>query len=83
MNLKQKNITIKTKQGIFKVILKSWEGEKGYCVRVPNLPEIVTGGDTIIEAKKMAREAIDFCLECRHNEHYTHITRKRNNRVTA
>lgn len=83
MKLKQKNINIKTSRGIFKTVFKSWDVERGYCVRVPDFPEIVTGGDTLIEAKKMAREAIEFCLECREHEHHSYSTGKEHHRFIA
>lgn len=83
MKVKQKNINIKTERGIFKTIFKSWDDERGYCVRVPELPEIVTGGDTIAEAKKMVREAIEFCIECRTHEHHSYSAGKRHHRSPA
>lgn len=83
MKVKQKNINIKTVRGIFKTVFKSWDGERGYCVRVPEFPEIVTGGDTIAEAKKMAREAIEFCIECRNYEHHPYSAGKRHHRHPA
>jgi predicted RNase H-like HicB family nuclease len=36
--------------------------EGGYLVRVPALPEVVTGGDTEHEALAMAKEAIELVL---------------------
>jgi predicted RNase H-like HicB family nuclease len=39
--------------------------EGGYLVRVPALPEVVTGGDTVDEALAMAKEAIELVLESR------------------
>mgnify|MGYP001563342854 CR=1 FL=1 len=38
--------------------------EKGYTVTVPRLRGIVTCGDTLEEAKKMAKEAIELHCEC-------------------
>jgi antitoxin HicB len=39
------------------------EAEGGYTVIVPSLPGCVTWGETIEEAKKMAKEAILLYLE--------------------
>jgi len=39
--------------------------EGGFLVRVPALPEVVTGGDTEDEALAMAKEAIELVLESR------------------
>lgn len=46
----------------YRVLLKR-EPEGGYTVTVPSLPGCVTYGDTIEEAVKMAREAIELYLE--------------------
>lgn len=46
----------------YRVILRK-EPEGGYTVIVPSLPGCVTYGDTIEEAKKMAKEAIELYLE--------------------
>lgn len=64
----RKKINIRTKKGVFAVVLETWDNEPGYVVRVPKFPEIVTQGDNITEAKKMAREAIELCIECREIE---------------
>lgn len=49
----------------YSVILEPMD-EGGFLVRVPALPEIVTGGDTEAEAIAMAKEAIELVLESRH-----------------
>lgn len=46
----------------YRVLLKR-EPEGGYTVTVPSLPGCVTYGDTIEEAVKIAREAIELYLE--------------------
>ncbi len=38
--------------------------EGGYNVLVPALPGCFTQGDSLEEARKMAREAIQLCVEC-------------------
>lgn len=40
------------------------DDKEGYIVTVPGLPGTVTWGKTIAEAKKMAQEAIELCIEC-------------------
>lgn len=57
-------MNIRTRKGIFTIVLEQWNGEPGYVVRVPKLPEIVTQGDTIVEARRMAAEAIELCVQC-------------------
>lgn len=65
-------------------ILLQKEPEGGYTVTVPTLPGVVTYGENIEEAKKMAIEAIELYLESLNNhkeelpkEHeifYTHVS---------
>ena len=50
--------------GEYGCLFESNYPEKGYTVTVPALPGIVTCGDTLEEAKKMAREAIELHCEC-------------------
>jgi len=38
--------------------------EGGYVVRVPALNDLATQGETLVEAREMAREAIEGYLEC-------------------
>jgi antitoxin HicB len=53
----------------YRVLLQK-EPEGGYTVIVPLLPGCVTYGETIEEAKKMAKDAIELYLESlkAHNE---------------
>jgi antitoxin HicB len=46
----------------YRILLRK-EPEGGYTVIVPSLPGCVTYGDTIEDAKKMAKEAIELYLE--------------------
>ncbi|MBI3707935.1 MAG: type II toxin-antitoxin system HicB family antitoxin [Proteobacteria bacterium] len=39
------------------------EPEGGYTVPCPSVPGMVTYGKTLDEARRMAREAIELCLE--------------------
>ena len=75
--INKKKFNVRTLKGIFSIILEEWENERGYTVRVPKFPEIVTEGDSIKEAKKMAKEAIELCIECMENEHHTYTKSKR------
>ncbi len=49
----------------YRVLLRK-QPEGGYTVIVPSLPGCVTYGDSIEEAIKMAREAIELYLESLH-----------------
>lgn len=73
----KRKYNIRADQGIFRIVLESDNKERGYTVRVPKFPEIITEGKTIQEAKKMAREAIELCVECIEDEHHTHTKSKR------
>ena len=57
-------IPIKTRFGTYIARVDSNYPEKGYSVTVPRLRGIVTCGDTIIEVKKMSKEAIELHCEC-------------------
>ena len=46
----------------YRILLRK-EPEGGYTVTVPSLPGCVTYGDTIEEAKEMAKEAIELYIE--------------------
>jgi predicted RNase H-like HicB family nuclease len=46
----------------YRILLKK-EPEGGYTVTVPSLPGCITYGETIEEAKKMAKEAIELYIE--------------------
>ena len=46
----------------YRILLRK-EPEGGYTVMVPSLPGCITYGDTIEQAKEMAKEAIELYLE--------------------
>ena len=46
----------------YRILLRK-EPEGGYTVIVPSLPGCITYGETIDEAKKMAKEAIEAYIE--------------------
>lgn len=46
----------------YRILLKK-EPEGGYTVTVPSLPECVTYGKNVDDAIKMAKEAIELCIE--------------------
>ena len=39
-------------------------GGKGYTVVAKHVPGVVTQGKTLREAERMAREALELCIEC-------------------
>lgn len=62
---KSKRITaaVDTSYGSHRIIFERDE-RKGYVATAPDLPGVITWGKTLLEAKKMAREAIELCVEC-------------------
>lgn len=61
---KNKFVNIKTNFGVFKCRFEPNTPEKGYTATVPKLPGVVTCGDNLKEAVKMAKEAIELHCEC-------------------
>ena len=62
--MKDKLISVKTNFGVFECRFESNAPERGYTVTAPKLNGVVTFGENINEAKKMAREAIELHCEC-------------------
>lgn len=61
---KTRIVIVKTKFGVIECRFDSNTPEKGYTVTIPRLPGVVTCGDTLAEAKRMAKEAIELHCEC-------------------
>lgn len=53
---------MKTKELSFRIVLRP-EPEGGYTVVVPFLPGCITYGETVEEAKEMAKDAIEAYLK--------------------
>lgn len=81
--ISRKKINIRTMLGVFEIILEKWEGDRGYVVRVPKYPEIITQGDSIKEARIMAKDAIELCLRCEKDEYNTNIKGQRSSKTTV
>lgn len=62
--MKKKLTSIKTAFGTFECLFDPNTPEKGYTVTVPKLSGVVTFGDKLAEAKRMAKEAIELHCEC-------------------
>jgi len=60
--MKQKRVTRSRKEFSFTVFFEPAE-EGGYVVTCPALPGLVTEGDTLEEAREMAKDAIRAYLE--------------------
>ncbi len=60
----KKIYVIKTKYGTFKVAIWLDPEDRAYLVQCINLPSIATFGKTLLEAKKMAKDAIKLFCEC-------------------
>lgn len=60
----KKDFLIRTKDGAFKVKIWWDKNDKVYLVKGLNLPDVITFGRTLFEAKKMAKEAVELYCEC-------------------
>ncbi len=60
----KKKMNVKTKFGIYECLFETNAPEKGYTATVPKLKGVVTCGDTLNEAKIMAKEAIELHCDC-------------------
>ena len=62
---------MQTKELFFRIVLRP-EPEGGYTVIVPTLPGCITYGETIEEAKRMAKDAIEAYLKSmeKHGEEF-------------
>ena len=74
MRIKERNknkeeIIIPIKFGKFLCIFESNNPDPGFTVTSPAAPGFVTYGRTLEEAKKMAREGLEFHCECEFLEH--------------
>ena len=61
---KKKLIIVETRFGGFGCLFDSNAPDKGYTVTVPKLKGVVTFGENLGDAKKMAKEAIELHCEC-------------------
>jgi predicted RNase H-like HicB family nuclease len=59
--ISKQKLPVSTRYGAFDVTLQ--RDSSGYLVLVTKLPEVVTYGRTISEAKRMAVEAIEVAIE--------------------
>ena len=59
--MKKQNVKINTDYGIYECRFAT--DTRGYVVTCPSVAGVVTWGKNLIEAKKMAKEAIELCVE--------------------
>ena len=68
MRRNEKEYTIETKHGTYKVRIWRAEKDKAYLVRVLAFPELATFGTSLAEAKSMAKDIIELHCDCLTNE---------------
>lgn len=68
MKENKKEFTIKTKGGSYRISVWFDKKDKAYIVRVPSLPEVLTFGKSLADAKKMAKDAIELYCDCQVDE---------------
>ena len=54
---------VETRYGVHRIMLEP-DAEGGFVVTALDLPGVVTWGRNTSQAKEMAREAIELCIEC-------------------
>lgn len=62
-----KTVYVQTPYGRYRCVLEPDE-RKGFVVTVPGLAGVITWGRNVSHAKKMVKEAIELCVECRVEE---------------
>lgn len=67
INTMKRNETIATINAQYACIFRPEPGG-GYTVRCAAFPELITNGRTLEEARAMAREALELCLEVYRDE---------------
>jgi predicted RNase H-like HicB family nuclease len=60
----KKEFIIKTKDGVYKIVVWFDSKDKAYLVKVPSLPDVFTFGKSISDAKRMAKDAIELYCDC-------------------
>ena len=85
MKTRNKNIelVIPIKFGKFLCVLEPNDPDPGFTVTSPAAPGFVTYGRTLEEAKRMAREGLEFHCECEFLEHVGVSRRPRERVATA
>ena len=58
---KKTKVNIQTQYGIFDVVIE--KDDRDYLVAVPQRPDVVTFGASLVDAKRMAKEAIECSIE--------------------
>jgi len=64
MGKKEHTYQVGTKHGRFTITVWYDSRDKAYLVRVPKIPEIVTFGKTLAEAKRMGVDALELYCDC-------------------
>ncbi|KKU67967.1 MAG: hypothetical protein UX89_C0009G0001 [Parcubacteria group bacterium GW2011_GWA2_47_16] len=60
----EKTVQIRTKHGLFTVAIWHDIRDKAYLVKGVGLPDVVTFGKTLVEAKRMAADALELYCDC-------------------
>ena len=59
--MKSSKVKIKTDYGTYECVFKA--DEKGYVVTCPTIEGVVTWGKNLAHARRMAKEAVELCVE--------------------
>ena len=61
VHMKRAKINVNTDYGVYECLFTP--DTKGFVVTCPNVRGVVTWGKNLAEAKKMAKEAVELCIE--------------------
>lgn len=64
MENKKQHYQITTKHGVFTVAIWYNERDKAYLARALKLPDVITCGKTLAQAKRMAKDALELYCSC-------------------
>lgn len=65
-NMKRIKVKVNTEYGIYECLFSS--DTRGYVVTCPSVEGVVTWGKNVTEARKMAKEAVELCVESKVQE---------------
>ena len=61
---KKRTFNIRTKHGSYQVVIWLDKKDNAYLVKGISLPEVVTCGINLAEAKRMAKDALELYCDC-------------------
>lgn len=63
MKVAKRQLVISTPYGPYKIVLEPEPDMGGYMITVPKRPDVISWGENLAHAKRMAKEAIECSVE--------------------